>query len=85
MLEEKWKNSVATLNIKNLPDTLNGRLRARAQRRHRSLSQEVIHILTEVAQEPEPLSILDLRGLGKECWKGGNPSDHVERERRAWD
>lgn len=55
------------------------------QRRHRSLSQEVIHILTEVTREPEPLCILDLQGLGKECWKGIEPGHHVEQERRSWD
>lgn len=76
---------MATLNIKNLPDPLYRKLRARAQRRHRSLSQEVIHILTEVTQEPEPLCILDLQGLGKECWKGIEPGRHVDQERRPWD
>jgi hypothetical protein len=84
-MEEKWRHAMATLNIKNLPDPLYRKLRAWAQRRHRSLSQEVIHILTEVTQEPEPLSILDLRGLGKEYWEGIDPSTHVEQERRAWD
>jgi plasmid stability protein len=75
---------VATLNIKSLPDSLYRKLKARAKRNHRSLSQEVTHILTKVVEEPEPLSILELRGLGKERWKGIDAAEHVEAERRSW-
>jgi plasmid stability protein len=76
---------MATLNIKNLPDALYKRLQARARRQHRSVSQEVIHILTEVTERPQTLSILDLRGLGKELWSEIDAAAHVEAERRAWD
>jgi hypothetical protein len=31
------------------------------------------------------LSILDLKGLGKEHWRGVEPSKHIERERASWD
>ena len=48
---------MATLNIKNLPDALYAELKARAERQHRSVAQEVTHILTEVLTEPEPLSL----------------------------
>ena len=76
---------MATLNVKNLPDSLYNKLRARAKRDRRSLAQEVIQILTQATEEPTPLSILDLRGLGKELWRGLDPDAFVEQERRSWD
>ncbi len=75
---------MATLNVKNVPDRLYKRLQARAKGRRRSVAQEVIHILSETVNEVEPLSILELRGLGKERWKGVEPDRHVARERRSW-
>lgn len=76
---------MATLNIKNLPDLLYRKLRARAKRERRSVAQEVIRILTQATEEPAPLSILDMKGLGKEVWRGVDPVAHVEQERRSWD
>jgi plasmid stability protein len=76
---------VATLNVKNLPDRLYRKLQARAKRHHRSVAQEVTHILTEALETPEPLSILTLRGLGKELWAEVDAQDHVDDERRSWD
>ncbi len=76
---------MATLNIKNLPDPLYGKLRALAKRRRRSVAQEVIQILTRATEEPVPLSILALKGLGKEIWRGVDPTAYVEQERRSWD
>lgn len=76
---------MATLNVKNLPDSLYKKLRARAKRDRRSLAQEVIQILTQATEEPTPLSILDLKGLGKERWRGLEAATFVEQERRSWD
>jgi plasmid stability protein len=76
---------VATLNVKNLPDKLYRKLCARARRHRRSTAQEVTQILTEVLEEPPPLSLLDLRGLGKEVWRDVDAGEHVARERGAWD
>jgi plasmid stability protein len=76
---------MATLNIKNLPDHLYRKIQARARREHRSISQEVIHILSMATENAAPLSILDLQGLGKDIWKKVNASKHVNRERREWD
>jgi plasmid stability protein len=76
---------VATLNIKNLPDRLYEKLRARAKLHHRSVAQEVTHLLSEALEEPEPLSILELQGLGKELWTGVDAGRHVDEERRSWD
>jgi plasmid stability protein len=76
---------VATLNVKNLPDPLYRRLQKRARDRRRSVAQEVAVILEEALEREEPLSILELRGLGKEAWRGVDAAAHVEAERRTWD
>ena len=57
---------MAVLNIKNLPDSLYKKLQARAKRQHRSVAQEVTHLLSDALETPKPLSILALKGLGKE-------------------
>jgi plasmid stability protein len=76
---------VATLNIKNLPDGLYKKLQARAKRERRSVAQEVAQILSRVLDSPEPLSILELQGLGKELWGSVDAAAHVQRERSSWD
>jgi plasmid stability protein len=76
---------MATLNVKNLPDSLYRKLQKRAKRQHRSVAQEVTKILDDLLETPEPVSILTLRGLGKEQWVGIEPAAHVETERRSWD
>jgi plasmid stability protein len=75
---------MATLNIKNLPDELHRKLQERAKRQHRSVAQEVTHLLESALAEPEPRSILELQGLGKESWAGIDAAKHVEDERDAW-
>ncbi len=76
---------MATLNIKNLPDRLYRRLRRRALEQHRSIAQEVTHVLSEALESPGQRSILALRGLGKERWTGTEAAQHVDAERRSWD
>jgi len=76
---------VATLNVKRLPDSLYRKLQKRARDRRRSVAQEVTLILEEAVGRPEQVSILELRGLGKEAWRGTDAAAHVEAERRAWD
>ena len=83
-MEEKWRH-MATLKIKNLPDTLYKKLQARAKREGRSLAQEVTHLLAEALETSKSLSILELRGLGKELWQGVDAAAHVRRERDSWD
>lgn len=75
---------MATLNVKNVPDALYEALKARAESRHRSVAQEVTHILSEVLT-PQRLSILELEGLGKELWSGVDAGRYVEEERASWD
>jgi len=76
---------MAVLNIKGLPDSLYKKLQARAKRQHRSIAQEVTHILSDALETPKLLSILELQGLGKKHWKGIDASAHIERERVSWD
>lgn len=73
------------MNIKNLPDDLYARLQARARQQRRSVAQEVTHLLEQALEAAEPLSILELKGLGKEIWRDVDAAEHVEAERRAWD
>jgi plasmid stability protein len=75
---------MATLNVKEFPDELYGRLKERAGRERRSVAQEVIHLLAGAVAEPEPLSILALRGLGKAYWAGLDAAEHIDRERESW-
>lgn len=76
---------MATLNIKNLPDKLYKKLQARAKRERRSVAQEVTQLLAAALETPEPLSILDLKGLGKEHWRAVDATEHVDKERASWD
>jgi hypothetical protein len=76
---------MATLNIKNFPDALYELLQERAESEHRSLAQQVIHLLEGSAGRPTLHSILELRGLGKELWKDIDPVEHVRAERDSWD
>ncbi len=68
---------MATLNIKNFPDPLYEKLQERAQQEHRSLAQEVIHILHRTVVPEEPASLWELRGLGKELWKGIDAVEYI--------
>ena len=76
---------MAILNIKNLPDALYKKLQARAKREHRSVAQEVTHLLSDALETARPLSVLELKGLGKEHWRDIETAKHVARERASWD
>jgi plasmid stability protein len=76
---------VATLNIKNLPDDLYEKLKARAKRERRSVAQEVTGLLAAALESPKALSIMDLQGLGAALWQGVDAVAHVETERASWD
>ncbi len=77
---------MAVLNVKNFPDDVYAKLKEQAEREHRSLAQEVIHLLTKVVEPPqEKLNWMDLRGLGKEIWEGIDPAEYIDEERRSWD
>jgi plasmid stability protein len=76
---------MAILNVKNLPDGLYRKLRARAKQQRRSVAQEVTQLLSEALEAPKSFSILELRGLGKEQWAAIDAAAHVARERASWD
>lgn len=48
---------MAALLIKNLPPEMHGRLRARAERNHRSMNGEVIAILEGTLQDGTPADL----------------------------
>ena len=75
---------MAVLNIKNLPEPLYRKLKARAKRERRSIAQEATTLLARALEQPELQSILGLQGLGKELWRGIDPSAHVDAERGSW-
>ena len=75
---------MATLNVKKFPDDVYERLQELAESEHRSVAQQVIHLLSAATQEPPPGSILGLEGLGKELWHGRSATEHVAAERDSW-
>jgi hypothetical protein len=75
---------MATLNVKNLPDPLYKKLKARAKRERRSIAQEVTILLTDALGRPATFSILELQGLGKGLWEGVDAVEYVARERDSW-
>lgn len=80
--------NLATLNIKQFPDGLYRRLKARARRQRRSLAQEIIVLLDRAeADDSDTPSLLELEGLGAELWRslGSDPAEYVRRERESWD
>jgi plasmid stability protein len=80
ILEEQ----MATLNIKKVPDRLYRKIQARANKEHRSVAQEVIHILSQATEDARSLSILELQGLGKGVWSKVDAGKYVSKEPRGW-
>ncbi len=76
---------MATLNVKNFPPDLYEQLKERAAVERRSIAQQVVHLLEKAVDAQEPLSILKLRGLGKEAWQGVDAAEYVAEERGSWD
>ncbi|MEO6194244.1 MAG: hypothetical protein ABIS20_14645 [Thermoanaerobaculia bacterium] len=76
---------MATLKVKDFPDSLYERLKEQACQRNRSLSQEVIHLLDEALGPEKTLSIMGLQGLGKELWEGIDAAEYIRAERDSWD
>ncbi len=76
---------MAVLNVKDFPDALYRKIRRRAKKECRSVAQEVICLLREATEQPKPLSIKTLRGLGKELWDEQDASELIAKERDAWD
>jgi plasmid stability protein len=62
-----------------LPDDLYRKLKARANRQRRSVAEEVAQILNDVLASRKALSILELKGLGKEHWRDIDAATHGKR------
>ena len=56
-----------------------------AEQEHRSVAQQVIHMLGRATEERGRHSILELKGLGKDAWKGISAAGHIAAERESWD
>ena len=76
---------MATLSVKDFPDEVYEQLRTLARREHRSIAQQVVHLLERATRAEASRSILELRGLGRETWKSADAAQHVAAERDAWD
>ena len=72
------------LSIKNAPDDVVARLRARAERHHRSLQGELLAIVEEAVRAPQPLTpddvLAEVQRLGLRT-----PSEAAEMIRRDRD
>lgn len=75
---------MAILNVRNLPDGLYRKLKARAKRERRSVAQAVVVLLEQALEPPPAVLILELRGLGKELWRDIDAGSHVAKERAGW-
>ena len=75
---------MAVLNVKGIPDRLYKVLKQRAEEDHRSIAQEVVYVLSRYLQAPARHSLMELRGLGKEAWKGIRVNRYLRDERDAW-
>ena len=75
---------MAVLNVKKVPDKLYRALQRRADQDRRSVAQEVLYVLSRYLQTPARHSIVELRGLGKELWKGIRVDRYLKAERDAW-
>jgi plasmid stability protein len=78
------EGQMATLTVKHLPDALYRKLKARAKRERRSVAQEVVVLLQQALESPALLSILELRGLGKELGRDSDAGSYVTDERAGW-
>jgi hypothetical protein len=70
---------MATLNIKDFPNSLFEKLQKQTEEEHRSVDQQVIHLISRsISRLKRARSI---RGLGKEIWEGMDTAGYVREER----
>lgn len=77
VIEPNWNQSM-NLSVKNVPEDLVQRLRARAAHHHRSLQGELLAIIEEAVQPASPISAAELLAKVREL---GLPS---ASESTAW-
>ena len=82
-----YNASMATLNIRNLPDLTHRELRVRAARRNRSMEAEARSILVAACGPPDArVTVGDLQRMVDEMYGAEKPANAVDdliRERRA--
>ncbi len=76
---------MATLNIKAFPDDLYELLKQRAEVEHRSIAQQVVHMLEPALRRPRHRRLSELEGLGKDLWKGIDIAAYIDEERKSWE
>ena len=59
--------------------------RAKAELSAEEQTRLAEELLQSSARPNGTRSILELKGLGKEIWKGIDAAEYVENERRSWD
>lgn len=76
-----------TLNIKGFPEELYKVLGELAKKERRSLKSEVIYLLEQsiCLHQKEKISLMELKGLGKEKWKKAKLTKYINEERDSWE
>ncbi len=49
------------------------------------LLEEMAALIRKKSSETKPRSILELKGKGKDIWKGRNVKAYIDEERSSWD
>jgi plasmid stability protein len=66
---------VPAIHVRNVPESIIFALRERAQRRGRSMQQDILEILQAAASEPiasepvEPIHLITVRTPGRSTWR----------------
>lgn len=76
---------MATLNVKTFPDDLYELLKQHAEVEHRSIAQQVVHMLEAALRKPRPRRLSELQGLGQKVWEGIDVAAYIDEERNSWD
>ncbi len=75
---------MATLSIKNFPDDLYRRLKARAKRKGRSMAREVTFMLQEQMLRRKKYTIDEWPALLRGPFRGVDVEKFIDRERNSW-
>ena len=71
MQEAKYNQLMSEIENLNLSDQLR-------------LLEEMATLIRKKASKTKPRSILELRGKGKDIWKGLNVKTYIDEERSSW-
>jgi hypothetical protein len=71
------------LNVKNVPNASNRRVKERGPRNRGSVAQEITHTLDEAMERAEPSS-MDVEGLGADTSADADPPVRVHRQWTTW-